>query len=70
VQVLEENEPDPPVDHVTVPEGDTPLTLAVHEVDEAAATGEGVQETTVVDDAWPTVKELVPELPELPASPP
>jgi len=48
VQDGEENSPAPLLDHVTVPVGDGPVTVAVHMTAEPAATWDGEQETEVV----------------------
>ena len=41
--MLDANMPDPLVDQVTLPVGENPVTVAVHRVGDAAATGEGLQ---------------------------
>jgi len=55
---------------VTVPVGESPVTVAAHVEEAPPATDEGEQMTAVVVGVPATSREKVPVLPELFASPP
>ena len=69
MQVPDANTPAPLVIQVTDPVGEIPVTVAVHRVDEAAVTGEGLQPTAVPVATGLTVNGVFPELAALSASP-
>ena len=56
-------------ENVTVPVGDTPVTVTVQIVDDPIVTGLGEHETKTEELACPTVKSKVPEFPALLVSP-
>ena len=47
-----ENVPAPLLDHVTVPVGEEPVTVAMHVVDEPTITDDGEQLTEIIVPAW------------------
>ena len=58
------------LDHVTVPEGEEPVTVAVQVLVAPAVTDVGEQDTEVEEECGVTVRLPPPELPRLLASPP